>query len=124
MITLLAMRKRLLLAMFATGACCGLVVFAIHSEARAQDAGKSCNSECLLRKIDMLDKKVDALERTADVLSIEANKSIKSGQQVVLHTDPGISGGGRLTYIDPSGDRGGFVSWNVNCSRGTSWVIK
>jgi len=77
------MRKRLLLAMFATGACCGLVVFAIHSEARAQDAGKSCNSECLLRKIDMLDKKVDALERTVDVLSIEANKSIKSGQQVV-----------------------------------------
>src|SRR5215472_10799958 len=52
------------------------------------------------------------------------NKSIKSGQQVVLHTDPAISGGGCLTYIDPSGDRGGFVSWNVNCSRSTPWVIK
>ena len=78
MITLLAMRKRLLLAMSATGACCGLVVFAIHSEARAQDAGKSCNSECLLKQVDMLDKKVDALQRTVDALSIEANKAIQS----------------------------------------------
>jgi hypothetical protein len=124
MITLMAMKKRLLLALLATGACCAIAVSAINSDAHAQDTSKSCNSECLLRQIDMLDKKVVALERTVDVLMIEANKSVKTGQKIILHTDPGISGGGCLTYIGPSGDLGGFVSWNVNCSHGTSWIIK
>ena len=59
-----------------------------------------------------------------DALSIEANKSIKSGQKIILHTDPGIAGGSCLTYLGPSGDLGGYVSWNVNCSHGTSWMIK
>jgi hypothetical protein len=122
MITLMAMKKRLLLALLATGACCAIAVSAINSDAHAQDTSKSCNSECLLRQIDMLDKKVVALERTVDALMIEANKSVKTGQKIILHTDPGISGGGCLTYIGPSGDLGGFVSWN--CSHGTSWIIK
>lgn len=120
---LLAIRKRCLTALFATGACYALVSSATY-EAHAQDASKSCNAECLLKEIDTLDKKVDALERTVDSLAIEANKSIKSGQKIILHTDPGIRGGGCLTYVGPSGDRGGFVSWNVNCSQGTSWVIR
>jgi hypothetical protein len=120
-ITLTTMRKPLLLALLATGACFVLAVSAIQSEAHAQDAGKTCNSECLLREIDQLDKKVDALERT---LAIEANKTIKTGQKIILHTDPGIPGGGCLTYVGPRGDLGGFVSWNVNCSHGTSWLIK
>ena len=77
-----------------------------------------------MTQIDTLDKKVDALRRTVDALATENNKSIKSGQKIILRTDPGIPGGGCLTYIGPSGDLGGFVSWNVNCSRGTSWVIK
>jgi hypothetical protein len=124
MFTLMAMRKQLPLVLLATGACCGLAVFAIHSKAHAQDATKSCNAECLLKEIDTLDKKVGALERTVDALSIETNKSIKAGQKIILHTDPGIAGGGCLTYIGPSGDLGGFVSWNVNCSHGTSWMIK
>ena len=118
MITLMAMRKQLLLALLTTGACCGLAVSAIHSKAHAQDATKSCNAECLLKEIDTLDKKVDALERIVDALSTETNKSIKSGQKIILHTDPGLPGGGCLTYIGPSGDLGGFVSWNVNCSHG------
>ena len=122
MITLMTMRKQLLVALL--GASYLLAVSPIHSEARAQDATKPCNSECLLREIDTLDKKVDALEHTVDALAIEANKSIKSGQKIILHTDPGISGGGCLTYIGPSGDLGGFVSWNVNCGHGTSWMIK
>ena len=117
MIAPMAVKKQLLLALLATGACYALAVSAIHSEAHAQDVTKSCNSECLLRQIDTLDKKVDALERTVDALSIEANKSIKSGQKI-------IPGGGCLTYIGPSGDLGGYVSWNVNCSHGTSWMIK
>ncbi len=101
-----------------------LVVFAIHSEADAQDPSKTCNSECLREQIDTLDKKVDALEQTVDALSIEANKSIKSGQKIILHSDPGLPGGSCLTYIGRSGDLGGFVSWNVNCAHGTSWTIK
>ena len=124
MITLMAMRKRLLLALLATGAYYGLAVSVIYSQAHAQDPSKSCNSECLLRQIETLDKKVNALERTVDTLTIESNKSIKAGQKIILHTDPGISGGGCLTYIGPSGDLCGFVSWNVNCSHGTSWIIK
>jgi hypothetical protein len=124
MITLMAMRKQLLLALLATGACYALAVSAIHSKAHAQDATKSCNAECLLKEIDTLDKKVDALERIVDALSTETNKSIKSGQKIILHTDPGLPGGGCLTYVGPSGDLGGFVSWNANCSHGTSWMIK
>jgi hypothetical protein len=124
MIALNAMRKQLLLAIFATTACYALAVSALHSEARAQDATKVCNSACLLKQIDALDKKVDALERTVDALAIEATKSIKSGQKIILHTDPGTPGGGCLTYIGPSGDLGGFVSWSANCSHGTAWIIK
>jgi hypothetical protein len=77
-----------------------------------------------LKQIDALDQKVGALERTLDALTIEANKSIKSGQKIILHTDPSIRGGGCLTPNGPSGDLGGFVEWSVNCSQGTSWVIK
>ena len=84
---LLAARKHLLLALVATGACYALAVSAVHSDARAQDATKSCNSECLLKKIDTLDKKLDALEHTVDALAIEAGKSIKTGQKIILHTD-------------------------------------
>ena len=93
-------------------------------DAHVQDATKRCNSECLVKQIDTLDQKVEALERAVDALTIEANKSIKTGQKIILRTDPGVSGGGCLTYIGPSGDRGGFVSWNVNCSHSASWVIK
>ena len=122
MMTLMTARKQLL---FAVVLGCGtLAVSAIQFQARAQDATKPCNSDCLLREIDTLDKKVDALERTVDALTIENSKSIKSGQKIILHTDPGIHGGGCLTYVGPSGDLGGFVSWNVNCSQGTSWMIK
>lgn len=117
-------RKQLLPVLLATGACYAFAVSAIRSEAHAQDTTKACSSECLLKQIDTLDKKVDALERTVDALSIEANKSIKSGQKIILHTDPGTAGGGCLTYIGPSGDLGGFVSWNANCAHGTSWIIK
>ncbi len=124
MITLMAMRKRLPLALIATGAYCGIAISAIDSGAHAQDPGKNCNSECLLKEIDTLDKKVDTLERTVNALTIEADKSIKSGQKIILHTDPDISGGGCLTYVGPSGDLGGFISWNVNCAHGTSWIIK
>jgi len=57
MITLMAMRKRLLLALVATGGCCAIAVSAIDSKAHAQDPSKSCNSECLLKQIDTLEKK-------------------------------------------------------------------
>jgi hypothetical protein len=93
-------------------------------DARVRTPTKHCNSECLAKQIDALNQKVEALERAVDGLAIEANKSIKTGQKIILHTDPGIPGGGCLTYVGPSGDLGGFVSWNVNCSHGTSWLIK
>src|SRR6516225_4376334 len=109
--------KKFLLACIAIGSVFAIVVSAMHSAAHAQDATKFCDSECLLKQIDALDQKVDAL-------AIEANKSIKSGQKIILHTDPSIRGGGCLTPNGPSGDLGGFVEWSVNCSQGISWVIK
>ncbi|MFZ0990125.1 MAG: hypothetical protein WAN27_20640 [Xanthobacteraceae bacterium] len=93
-------------------------------DARVRTPTKLCNSECLAKQIDTLNQKVEALERTVGALVIEANKSIKAGQKIILRTDPGMRGGGCLTYVGPSGDLGGFVSWNVNCSHGTSWLIK
>jgi hypothetical protein len=57
MTKLMTMKKPLLLALFATGACCALGVSAIHSKAHAQDASRSCNTECLVKQIDVLNKR-------------------------------------------------------------------
>ncbi|MFY9896993.1 MAG: hypothetical protein WAK67_04285, partial [Xanthobacteraceae bacterium] len=63
-------------------------------DGKIKDAGvptptKLCNSECLAKQIDTLNQKVEALERTVGALVIEANKSIKAGQKIILRTDPG-----------------------------------
>ena len=99
-----------------------MVILASYSGAHAQDATKVCNVECLLQKVDTLEQKVDSLQRTVDELTTQINKSIKSGQNVTLHTQNGRPGG-CLTYVGPSGDQGGLVSWNVNCSHDTLWTI-
>jgi hypothetical protein len=83
--------------------------------ARAQSSGSGCDTACLQQKVDELEKKLDAL--TAQV-----NKSIKSGQNVMLRTQNGHPGG-CLTYRGISGDQGGTVTWNANCSRDVLWTI-
>ena len=101
----------------------GLVVLcAFYFAAQAHGATNVCNIDCLMQKMDALNQKTEALEHTVDGLTTQVGKSIKSGQTVTLHTHAG-RGGGCLTYIGPSGDRGGFVSWNANCSSSTSWTI-
>src|ERR1700746_2447104 len=87
----------------------GVAVFGINCGAQAQGSGKACDTACLQQKVEDLEKKIDAL--TAQV-----NKSIKSGQNVTLHTQNGRPGG-CLTYRGLSGEQGGLVSWNANCSR-------
>ncbi|MGB5180601.1 MAG: hypothetical protein WBO12_00185, partial [Xanthobacteraceae bacterium] len=62
-------------------------------DARVRTPTKLCNSECLAKQIDTLNQKVEALERTVGALVIEANKSIKAGQKIILRTDPGMRGG-------------------------------
>ena len=58
-----------------------------------------------------------------DALTAQVNKSIKSGQNVTLHTQNGRPGG-CLTYRGLSGEQGGIVSWNAaNCSRDVLWTI-
>ena len=99
-----------------------MVIWASCSAAQAEDTTKACNIECLLQKVDALEKKVDALAQTIDGLTPQVAKSIKSGQSVTLHTENGRPGG-CLTYFGPSGDKGGTVSWNVNCSHDTLWTI-
>jgi len=85
------------------------------SGAQAQDVAKACNLECLQQKVDALTQRVDEL-------TSQMSKSIKSGQNVTLHTQYGHPGG-CLTYVGPSGDQGGPVSWNANCSHDTLWTI-
>jgi hypothetical protein len=93
----------------------GIAMFGINCGAQAQGSGKACDIACLQQKVDDLEKKLDAL--TAQV-----SKSVKSGQNVTLHTQNGRPGG-CLTYRGLSGEQGGLVSWNANCSRDVLWTI-
>jgi hypothetical protein len=96
----------------------GLVVLcAFYFAAQAQGATNVCNINCLMQKMAVLDQKTEAMEHSVDGLTTQGGKSIKSGQTVTLHTQPG-RGGGCLTYIGPSGDRGGFVSCGSSGSIG------
>jgi imidazole glycerol phosphate synthase subunit HisF len=98
------------------------IVCAGYFHARAETANEACGVDCLVQSVDTLTKKTEALEHTVEQLTAQVGRSIKSGQTVTLHTQAG-AGGGCLTFIGPSGDRGGYVSWNADCSHGTSWMI-
>jgi hypothetical protein len=100
-----------------------IMIWASYSGAQAQDTAKACNVECLLQKIDALQQKVDTLAQAVDGLTARISKSIKSGDNVTLHTQ-NAQPGGCLTYVGHSGDLGGLVSWNVNCAQDTLWTIK
>ena len=101
----------------------GLVaVCMFYFAAQAQSAADACNTDCLRQQVNALNLHSEALEHTVGELTLQVNKSIKSGQAVTLHTQAG-HGGGCLTYIGPSGDRGGYVTWNADCSHGTLWTI-
>jgi imidazole glycerol phosphate synthase subunit HisF len=100
----------------------GAVVCAGYFHARAQAANEACGVDCVMERVDALSTKTAALEHTVEQLTAQVGSSIKSGQTVTLHTQAG-AGGGCLTFIGPSGDRGGYVSWNANCSHGTLWTI-
>ena len=78
-----------------------IAVFGINCGAQAQESRKACDMACLQQKVEDLEKKVDTL--TAQV-----NKSIKSGQNITLHTQKGQPGG-CLSYRGLSGDQGGIV---------------
>ena len=94
----------------------GIAVFGANcSGAQAQNPVKSCDMACLQQKVEELQEKLDAL-------TTQVNKSIKTGQNVTLHTQNGRPGG-CLTYRGMSGDQGGIVSWNANCSRDVLWTI-
>jgi len=100
----------------------GTFVCAGYFYARAEVANEACGVDCLMQRVDALKGKTAALEHTVEQLTAEVDKSITSGQTVTLHTQAS-AGGGCLTSIGPSGDRGGYVSWNANCTHGTLWTI-
>ena len=82
----------------------GLVVVCMfYFAAQAQGATNDCNTDCLMERIEALNQKSEALKHSVGELTLQL--------------------GGCLTYVGPSGDRGGYVSWNADCSRGTSWTI-
>lgn len=100
----------------------GAVVCAGYFHARAKAANEACGVDCLMQRGRAMSEKPAALEHTLTQLTAEVGESIKSGQTVTVHTQAGADGG-CLTFISPSGDRGGYVSWNVDCSHGTLWKI-
>ena len=97
------------------------VVWVGYFHARAQ-ANEACSVDCLMQRVDALNQKAVVLEHVVEDLTAQVSRSIKSGQAITLHTQT-ARGGGCLTYIGPSGDLGGFVSWNTNCSRGALWTV-
>jgi len=99
------------------------IVCAGYFQAQAQTANEACGVDCLMQRVDVLNEKTVAMGHTMDQLTAQVDRSIKSGQTVTLHTQAG-AGGGCLTFIGPSGDRGGYVYWNLDCSHGTAWTIK
>jgi hypothetical protein len=98
------------------------IVCAGYFQARAQTANEACSVDCLMQRVDALNEKAVTLEHSVEQLTAQIGKYIKSGQTVTLRTHAG-PGGGCLTFIGPGGDRGGYVSWNVDCSHGTLWTI-
>jgi hypothetical protein len=98
------------------------IVSAGYFQARAQTANEASSVDCLKQSVDALNEKAVTLEHSVKQLTAQVDRSIKSGQTVTLHTQAG-RGGGCLTFIGPTGDRGGYVSWNVDCSHGTLWTI-
>ena len=98
------------------------IVCAGYFHARAEAANEACGVDCLAQRVDTLNKRTEVLAHTVEQLTAQVGRSIKSGQTVTLRTQAG-AGGGCLTFIGPSGDRGGYVSWNADCSHGTSWMI-
>jgi len=100
----------------------GAVVCAGYFHARAKAANEACGVDCLMQKGRAMSEKTAALEHTLTQSTVEVGESIKSGQTATLHTQAGADGG-CLTFTAPSGDRGGYVSWNVDCSHGTLWKI-
>jgi hypothetical protein len=98
------------------------IVCAGYFYARAETLNEACGASCLAQSVEALNEKTAALQHTVEQLTAEVGNSIKSGQTITLHTQAG-AGGGCLTFIGPSGGRGGYVSWNTNCSYGTLWTI-
>jgi len=98
---------------FVLAAVTGIVLFGTDcAGAKAQNPTKSCDMACLQKKIEDLEQKLGAL-------TTQVNNSIKSGQNITLHTQNGHPGG----YRGLSRDQGGTVSWNANCSRDVLWTI-
>lgn len=117
------MKRCLTLAVVAAGIGCGAaLLYGNYPRAHAQSLAAACNAECAQKNLDALRQRVSELEHAVNKMALETSQSIKTGQKIVLRTDSG-HGGGCLTYNGPSGDQGGYVSWNINCSRGTSWII-
>lgn len=117
------MKRCLVLAIVAASiGCAATLLYGNYPRAHAQTLADACNAQCAQKNLDALRQRVSELEHAMDKIALETSQSIKTGQRIVLRTDSG-HGGGCLTYSGPSGDQGGYVSWNVNCSRGTSWII-
>jgi hypothetical protein len=66
-----------------------------------------------------LEGDVANLTTQLDSMKTLLDHSIKLGQAVKMEMPNGC-----LTYVGPSGQIGGFVSWNKNCNLGAVWTIK
>jgi len=92
--------------------------FNVQTQAQAP-VPQSCDTKCLGERVTSLESDVALLKKQLDAMKTLVDSSIKAGQEVKLEMPTGC-----LTYIGPSGDKGGVVSWSRNCISGTNWTIK
>jgi len=91
----------------------------VHAQAPEAQVPQSCDARCLEEQVTRLEGDVAKLTTQINSMKTLVGNSIKSGQAVRMEMPNGC-----LTYVGPSGDVGGFVSWNKNCNLGTVWRIK
>jgi len=91
----------------------------VHAQAPEAQVPQSCDIRCLEEQVTRLEGDVGKLTTQINSMKTLVDSSIKSGQAVRMEMPNGC-----LTYISPSGDVGGFVSWNKNCNLGTVWRMK
>jgi hypothetical protein len=95
-----------------------VAIFTSSLSVQAQ-APQSCDVKCLGERIVKLEEQVANLTTQLNSIKPLVDSSIKSGQDIKLEMPTGC-----LTYVGPSGDKGGVVSWSRNCISGTNWTIK
>jgi len=112
-----AMRAFTAMLWLAAATCAGSL--SVQAQASEAQISQSCDIRCLGEQVTKLEGDVAQLTTQLNSMKTLVDNSIQLGQSVKMEMPNGC-----LSYVGPSGDIGGFVSWSKNCSLGTAWRIK